>query len=214
MKSGVIHACTYSRSPCCNWGSFWNPTKSQLAVSSITRQEQETAAGKEEEGAGGEEETFNLHLGESSLRILIDSIKSAENRDTVNTRTGLEKGREKPSKAKHSFILWSPLCHAIQKTEVCPRAILGVMLCGLQFWYAISEASQDISWESRIMAYDRNTCSITEVQIWGTIQYNIPNCQFNCLFLPIKETQESRAFTCCFFFKLLNRFATYKWKTT
>lgn len=97
-------------------GAFQIVPKSQLVASSTTRQEQETAAGKKEEGGGKERKkrgkkkkrerkTFNLHLGESSLRILIDSIKSAENRDTVNTRTGLEKGREKPSKAKHSFIL-------------------------------------------------------------------------------------------------------------
>lgn len=158
----------------------------------------------------GQGETFNLHLGESSLRILIDSIKSAENRSTVNTRAGLEKGREKPSKAKHSFILWSLLCHVIQKTEVCPRAPLRVMLCGLQFWYAVSEVSQDTSWEGRITAYDWSTCSATEVWTRGRTHCNTLSWKSSCLFLPVKETRASRAFTTL---KLLNRFITYEWKT-
>lgn len=39
---------------------------------------------------------------------------------------------------------------------------------------------------------------------------NILGCQSNCLFLAVKETQESRAFTT---FKLLNRFITNEWET-
>lgn len=58
--------------------------KYQLAAPSIARKEQGTVAGKMDRK---KKTTLNLHLGESSLRILIDSIKSAESRDTVNTKT-------------------------------------------------------------------------------------------------------------------------------
>lgn len=90
-------------------GSFPNCTK--IPASCTLHSQERTRNGGWENGQE-EKKTLNLHPGESSLRILIDSIKSAESRDTVNTKTHQEEGEKKPP--RQNISLFYDLCCAVQ----------------------------------------------------------------------------------------------------